>query len=141
MACCNSIVVDAPREAVWKILRNFHDLSWATGVVESCEPVGDLGPTTPGAKRILNGVFHETLVGLDDAECSVSYTIDDGAGTPVASDKVSGYVGQIQAFPLTSTGGTFVLWTSRWQDSQGGVKDFCDPIYQAILASLQARFA
>ena len=42
---------------------------------------------------------------------------------------------------MTDGDATFVEWSSSWQDSQGGVKEFCDPIYKALLDSLKQHFA
>ncbi len=52
-----STVVNAPVEKVWERLRNFHEMSWASGVIEKCEPVGELQGNQIGAKRLLNGVL------------------------------------------------------------------------------------
>jgi hypothetical protein len=115
-------------------------MSWAAGVIEKLEPVGETGGTRIGARRILNGVFPETLLALDDVNRELKYSIDDGPG-PVAKDQVAGYVGTVRVFPVTDGNGTFVEWSSSWQDSKGGVKEFCDPIYQALLGALQKHFS
>src|SRR6056297_2058063 len=86
-----SIVVPAPASAVWQTLRDFHDLSWAPDVVESCEAVGDHASTQPGAQRVLNDAFHETLHAVNDVDRVLKYSIDDGP-SPVSKDEVSGYV-------------------------------------------------
>ncbi len=78
MGCYNSVTVNAPVEKVWQALRNFHDLSWCPDVATQVEVVGDAGGNEMGAKRILNGAFHETLLTLDDEERTFSYSIDDG---------------------------------------------------------------
>jgi hypothetical protein len=44
------------------------------------------------------------------------------------------------AFPVTADNTAFVLWTSTWQSSGGGVAEFCNPIYQALLADLKSTF-
>ena len=138
MGCYNSCVVNAPTDEVWATLRNFHDLQWAKEVLETCEAVGPAGPHEAGAQRLLNGVFKETLLELDDEGKTVRYSIDDAPGTPVAG--ASDYVGTIRARPVTSDSTTFVEWSSRWSKSEGGVAEFCDPIYQGLLAALQKRF-
>jgi hypothetical protein len=140
VGCYNSCVVQGPVDKVWSALRNFHDMSWAAGVIEKLEPVGETGGTRIGARRILNGVFPETLLALDDVNRELKYSIDDGPG-PVAKDQVAGYVGTVRVFPVTDGNGTFVEWSSSWQDSKGGVKEFCDPIYQALLGALQKHFS
>ncbi|WP_198942550.1 SRPBCC family protein [Methyloprofundus sedimenti] len=37
--CYQSIIVHAPIEQVWETLKNFHDMSWASPVIEQCEAV------------------------------------------------------------------------------------------------------
>ena len=140
VGCYNSCVVNAPVDKVWTALRNFHDLSWASPVITSLEKVGDASGDQIGAKRLLNGVFHETLRGLDGTGREVRYSIDDGPDA-VSKDKVSGSVGLVRVFSVTDGDATFVEWSSSWQDSQGGVKEFCDPIYKALLEALQHHFA
>ncbi len=140
MGCYNSCVVDAPVDTVWGALRNFHDLSWAPQVITSLEKVGSAAGDQIGAKRLLNNAFHETLRGLDETARVVTYSIDDGPDA-VSKANVSGYLGVVRVFPVTDGDGTFVEWTSSWQDSKGGVKEFCDPIYKALLDSLKQHFA
>ena len=74
MGCYHSVTVNAPVDQVWDTLRKFHDFSWCPDVITQLEVVGDSGGTEPGAKRILNGVFHETLLTLDDEERTFSYS-------------------------------------------------------------------
>jgi len=138
MGCSNSTVVNAPAGEVWAALRKFHDMSWSANVVQSLEPQGD--PEEPGAKRVLNGVFFETLISIDDQDRVLRYSIDDGPDA-VSSRNVRGYVGQIQVFPVTVDDSAFVMWTSTWESSGGGVAEFCNPIYQALLADLKSSFA
>ena len=102
--------------------------------------MGTPGPDQPGAKRVLNGVFHETLKTVDDADRTLTYSIDDGPDA-VSKDNVTGYIGTVRVVPVTDTNGSFVEWSSSWEDSKGGVEDFCNPIYKALLDSLKAHFA
>lgn len=140
MSCYNSIVIDAPIEQVWRKVRDFHDLSWAAGVIEKCEAVGDTPGNQLGAKRVLNNVFHETLHALDDLAHTVRYSIDDGPDA-VSKDNVQGYIGEVRVFQVTETNGSFVVWTSSWESSGGGVAEFCNPIYRALLTALKKSFA
>lgn len=140
MGCYNSIVIDAPVDQVWAKIRNFHDLSWAAGVIEKCDAVGGIPASQIGAKRILNNAFHETLHALDDLAHVVRYSIDDGPDA-VSRDNVQGYIGEVRVFPVTENNGSFVVWTSNWESSGGGVAEFCNPIYHALLASLKKSFA
>ncbi|MBI4624827.1 MAG: SRPBCC family protein [Verrucomicrobia bacterium] len=139
MGCCNSTVVNAPIEKIWARLRDFHDLSWSPNVVSKVDKVGGLAGTQIGAKRVLNGAFHETLLALDDTEHCIRYSIDDGPAA-VAKANVQGYIGEVRLCPVTDANSTLVLWTSRWEHSGGGVAEFCNPVYQALLADLKLTF-
>ena len=140
MGCYNSCVVDAPVDKVWAALRNFHDMSWAAGVIESVDAIGDKASDQIGAKRILNGVFHETLLGINDADRCFKYSIDDGPDA-VSKDNVRGYIGAVRVWPVTDGDATFVEWSSSWAASGGGVQEFCDPIYRALLGALKNHFS
>ncbi len=140
MGCYNSIVVPAPVDEVWPRLRDFHDLSAFPNVVQKVDKVGDAGGTQIGARRVLNDAFQETLLALDDQARVLRYSIDDGPEA-TSKDNVQGYIGQVQVFPVTSNDTTFVIWTSSWESSGGGVAEFCNPIYQALLGDLQATFS
>jgi hypothetical protein len=139
MSCYNSCVLSAEIDDVWKSLRNFHDMSWAKGVIESVEVVGNKGATEVGASRILNGAFHETLLELDDETYFIRYSIDDGPDA-ISKSKITGYRGEIQLAPVTMGEGTFIEWTSHWRTDEGGVEEFCDPIYQALLGAMSEHF-
>lgn len=133
--CYNKIEIAAPIEPVWQALSNFHDMSFAPEVITSVTKVGDKGGREVGAKRILNQVFHETLLSLNDRAHCLSYSIDDGPG-PVARDAVSNYVGEIKL--TQSAAGTLVEWSSHFEaDKEDEVADFCNPIYAALLAGLK----
>ena len=139
--CYNSVVVNAPSEVVWEVLRNFHDLSWAEGVVTSVDVVGDLRNDQVGAKRILNGIFHETLLSLDDHDQTFMYSIDDGPG-PVAKDTVKNYIGAARVLPITEDNTSFVEWQSTYDSSDdAAVGELCNPIYRALLNALKQHFS
>ena len=135
-----SVVINAPVDKVWGALRNFHDLSWASGVVTSCTSVGDLKPDQVGARRILNNVFHETLVELNDLDRTFKYRIDDGP-SPVSTDEVKDYIGIVHAIPITDDDTTFVEWSSSWDQNDAAVHDFCHGIYVAVLGALKKNFS
>jgi hypothetical protein len=140
MGCYNSTVVNANAEKVWEKLNDFHDLSWSKNVVEDVEKVGNKDGDEPGAKRELNGAFHETLLSLNNEAKTLSYSIDDGPGA-VAKDNVNGYVGSVTVFPVTDTGSAFVEWKSDWDnEKEERVAELCNPIYHALLQDLKAHF-
>lgn len=140
MGCYNSAVVNAKPGKVWDTLKDFHDLSWSKNVVENVEAVGEKSGTEPGAKRVLNGAFHETLLSVDDESKTFSYSIDDGPGA-VSKDNVSGYVGSVTVYPVTDAGTSFVEWKSDWEsEKEESVAELCNPIYHALLQDLKAHF-
>lgn len=142
MGCYNATLLNASPERVWNTLRDFHDLSWSKNVVEEVTPVGDTPGTEVGARRVLNGAFHETLREVDEDSRSFTYSIDDGPG-PVARDAVDGYLGEVRVLPITVPADSdqcLVVWTSAWTAEEGGVHEFCDPIYKALLADMKAHF-
>ncbi len=57
---------------------------------------------------------------------------------PLQAGKVNGYLGTVQVFEVTADGTSFVLWTSSWESSEGGVADSCNPMYQALLGDMKA---
>lgn len=130
-----SIIVNAPIEKVWETIKDFHNMSWASPVIERCEVVGDAAGTEVGAKRILNGIFYETLLECNKNEHRVRYSIDDGP-YPVSMSEVNNYIGQVQLTPVTLSGDTFVEWESAWESSSEGALDFCHQIYVALLTVL-----
>lgn len=114
-------------------------MSWATGVVERCEAVGDKSADQIGAQRVLNGVFHETLLELNDTDHVVRYSIDAGP-VPVSQDDVKNYIGVIRARPVTDIDGTFVEWLSSWEAEDEKAEEFCHNIYVALLSDLKKNF-
>lgn len=134
-----STVVDASADEVWETLRDFHDLSWASDVIESCEPLGDARPDEPGARRLLNGAFEETLLELSDLDRRLRYAIDDGP-SPVSRDDVSNYVGTVRVRPVTDAHAAFVEWSSRWDGNDREAAEFCHNIYVGLLEALGDHF-
>lgn len=141
MGCYNSTVINAGEDSVWKTLNDFFDLSWSDNVVEDVKNVNGKSGDEPGAKRILNGAFHETLLSMDQEAQVFTYSIDDGPGA-VSKDNVVGYVGTVSVHPVTDTGSSFVEWKSEWKSQKGeDVAGFCNPIYHALLQDLKAHFS
>ena len=129
-----SIVINAAAGQVWESIRDFHDLSWAPNVVTGVEAVGDAAGTEVGAGRVLNGVFKETLLTVDDGAREFTYSIDEGPG-PLA-EGVRNYQGRVSVQPAAA-GGTVVEWTSSWEENDEAVHDFCHPIYLALLDDMK----
>ena len=132
--CYNTLETNVPKNEVWDTICDFHDLSWAPGVVTSMKIIGNKKGNEVGAKRILNNAFHETLIKLDPDNYTFSYSIDDGPG-PVAKGAVRNYVGVVKLSNCAA--GTLVEWSSSFKSANDqAVADFCNPIYQALLQAL-----
>lgn len=134
-----STVVSAPIEKVWDTVKDFHDFSWAPDVIKKCESEGEKSGTEEGAKRILNDVFHETLLVCDKKQHLIQYSIDDGP-SPVSKDEVDNYIGTLHLLPVTEHNSTFVEWYSEWESSTDDAVDFCHNIYIGLLSSLEKHF-
>ena len=138
--CKHSAVINAPVDEVWRLLRNFHDLSW-TSAIESLEPVGDASGDQVGAKRLLNGAIHETLRSLNDLEHTFQYQVVDGP-SPISKDDLKFYYGTVSVLPVTDENASYVSWITRFESKDDRVtQKFCDPFYSTFLAHLKARFA
>ncbi len=137
--CYQSIIVNAPIAKVWNIIKDFHNMSWASNIIENCEAVGDHSGTEVGAKRILNGAFHETLLELNEHEHRIRYSIDDGP-SPVSANEVKNYIGQVQLKSISLNDATFMEWSSAWESTSEEARDFCHQIYVALLRALAEQF-
>ena len=138
-SCYNSTVINVPREIVWKTISNFHDMSWGKPVITKLDKVGELDAHSPGAKRVLNDVFHETLVSFDEANFHFTYSIDDGP-EPVSKTSVKDYRSTVILSPVTDTNSTFIEWHSVFESSaEEEVSEFCNPIYAGLLKVLKEK--
>ena len=104
-------------------------------MVTELQVVGDKAGDEPGAGRLLNGAFHETLLTIDDEAKIFTYSIDDGP-PPVSKDEMSNYVGRVAVEP-TASGGARVEWTSSWEQNDDAIHDFCQTIYVALLGDMK----
>lgn len=131
-----SITIETPVDAVWRAVRNFHDMSWAPNVITDLKPVGAIPGNQVGSSRLLNGAFLETLRELDEGKHTFSYSIDDGP-SPISPKDVSDYVGRVEFKPTTNGDGTIVEWTSAWTRNDEEAYEFCHGIYVALLNDMK----
>ena len=129
-----SITINVPADQVWASIRNFHDMSWAPNIIEKLEVVGDKSGDEPGAKRVLNDAFRETLLEVDGGNMTFRYSIDDGP-SPVSASEIDNYVGQVQV--KADGDGSLVEWQSKWERNDEATYDFCHPLYVALLEDLK----
>ena len=71
------VEINAPAAKVWKVIGNFHDMSWLPGVVSTTGP-GDNTPEV--AKRVITlkggATVEESLYKYDAGDMSYSYEMD-----------------------------------------------------------------
>lgn len=130
------IIISAGPDVVWAAIRNFHDMSWAPDVITSLEKVGNTSGSQVGSKRILNGLFKETLISVDDTAKTFTYSIDDGP-SPISSEEISNYIGRVKVEASPGGEGTRVEWTSSWEKNDEPAYEFCHGIYLALLGSMK----
>ena len=111
-------------------------MNWAPNVIANIELVGDAPGDHVGAGRVLNGVFRETLLSLDDEKRTFSYSIEDGP-SPVSKNDVKNYVCRVEVKPGQGTKGTVVEWSSTWEDNDEAAYQFCHGNYMTLLADMK----
>jgi hypothetical protein len=138
-----SIIVDAPVEAVWPVVRDFNGLpNWLPGVVNSSiEDARE--PDTVGCVRritITSGATgSERLLALDDSRYLLSYGFVEPL-FPITDHRAT-----IELIPVTSGNRTFAQWSARFEDLPGHAGETA-PVMQAHvleagLAALAAKCA
>lgn len=128
-----SIVLDAPIEAVWDIVRDFngHD-RWHPAVAESHIERGVPSDRVGCVRnfRLASGeTLREQLLTLSDLEQSFSYCLLD---TPVP---LFNYVAHVRLFPVTDTDATFWEWESRFDTPVGRGPELATMVGDQIYAA------
>ncbi len=135
----NSIIVPAPIEEVWSRIRDFHDFSWAPSLVTSCEKVGKGDGFTIGARRLLNGIFLDTLIAYSEIDRRMMYSLDDGP-SPVSSREIRDYIGNLHLLPVTAENITFAEWSGIWESETTDAVEYMNGVYRSLLRDLAAGF-
>jgi len=133
-----SIVVDCPTSQVWRVVRNFHNLEWAKGVIDGFEVIGEGVADQIGARRSLNGVFCEELLELSDLTRTLKYQIYDGP-SPLSPAEVSNFIAVVHIKSITENNTSFVEWSARWNGEDLGdvAQNFCGEIFVELLKKLR----
>ncbi len=133
-----SLVIDAPVSQVWDRIKDFHDFSWAPGIVTSCIAVGDVAGNEPGAKRFINEAFLDRLIEYDTAGHGYKYAIED-APSPVSPAEVGNFVGHLR---LSAADGdrTLAEYSGDWELENDEASSFMDEVYSGLLGELSQRF-
>jgi len=138
-----SIIVDAPIEAVWPVIRDFDGLpNWLPGVDGSAIEGGHDADSV-GCVRVLNlsggAMCSERLVALDDSRYMVSYSFVRPA-FPIQNHRAT-----IELIPVTSHDRTFARWSATFEDLPGHEGETApimrNDVFVAGLASLAAKCA
>ncbi len=138
-----SIIIDAPLEAVWPVVRDFNGLpKWLPGITGSSIQGGTQADVV-GCVRLLQlangGTCSEKLMALDDSRYLVSYGFVEPP-FPVTDHRAT-----LQLIPVTAGNRTFASWRASFNDLPGHEGETA-PIMEAHvlvagLASLAARCA
>ncbi len=132
-----STKISKPAGQVWDAICKFHDMSWAPNVITKVEAVGDKTGNQVGSARILNDLFHKTLLTIDPENRSFSYQITDGP-SPILSNEIDNYIGVVKVLPGDNDQSSVVEWTSSWNKNDETVHEFCHNIYVALLSDMKS---
>ncbi|PSJ61949.1 zinc-binding dehydrogenase [Pseudaminobacter soli (ex Li et al. 2025)] len=136
---CQSTIIDAPIDEVWRVLRDFngHD-RWhpaiASSVIENGEPVDAVG-SVRRFRLADGGELREQLLSLSDEECRLTYCLLE---SPLP---LMGYVASIRLKPVTDGNRTFWEWRSEFHPPANRrdelVRLVTDGIYRAGFAAIR----
>ena len=112
-----SIVLKAPVETVWDLLRDFNRLpSWAPAIARS--KIEDrLEADVVGCVRSFHthdgDHIRERLLALDDANWTFTYNFEKPAFS------VRNYIATLRLYPISQTNQTFAEWTATFDEGPG----------------------
>lgn len=112
-----SIILNAPVEAVWPLVRDFNSLpKWAPAIATS-KIEGGLDADVVGCVRSFHthdgGHIRERLLMLDDARYCFTYNFEKPA-FPVRN-----YIATLRLHPVTQTNQTFAEWEATFDEGPG----------------------
>jgi uncharacterized protein YndB with AHSA1/START domain len=110
-----SLILKAPVETVWSMVRNFNGLpAWAPAVARSKIEDG-MDADVVGCVRSFHthdgGHIRERLLALDDANYCFSYNFEKPAFP------VKNYLATLRLYPVTATDLTFAEWTATFDEA------------------------
>jgi len=133
--------IDAPIDAVWRVLRDFNGHNrWHPAVAKSAL---DAGKKTDQVGAVRNFTLHngarirERLLSLSDRQHALRYSI-------VESDvPLLNYVAEVALRPVTDGDRTFWSWQSRFQTPEGReaelAKLVAEDVYEAGFSAVKAQ--
>ena len=112
-----SIILKAPVQTVWSLVRDFNGLpNWVPAVAKSKIENG-LDADVIGCIRSFHmqngGHVRERLIALDDANYFFTYNFEKPAFP------VKNYIATLRLYPVTHTNETFAEWTAHFDEAPG----------------------
>ncbi|MBS3649484.1 zinc-binding dehydrogenase [Pseudaminobacter sp. 19-2017] len=136
---CQSTIIDAPIDEVWRVLRDFngHD-RWhpaiASSAIENGEPVDAIG-SVRRFRLADGGELREQLLSLSDTDFRLTYCLLE------APLPLMGYVASIRLKPVTDGNRTFWEWRSEFQPPANRREELTrlvtEDIYRAGFAAIR----
>src|SRR5215470_7578595 len=130
VAIMRSAVVNAPIEAVWRLLRDFNSHHLWHPAVAASEIEDGLPPDQPGCVRrfrLRDGAeLREQLIALSDRDFSLTYCILD---SPIP---LLDYVATERLRPVTDGGRTFWEWRSSFRTPPGQEEELAGMVARDI---------
>lgn len=138
-----SVVVGAPADRVWSLVRNFNSLAdWHPAIAESVIEDGRPADQVGCVRRLTLGggpVIRERLLALSDVDRSYTYNFEEQSAFPV-----TGYRATLRVSPATRDDACLVAWSGRFDCDPAQAEDmraaFANAVYGDGLAALQGRF-
>lgn len=128
-----SIILKAPIEAVWPLVRDFNALpKWAPAIAKS-KIEGGLDADVVGCVRSFHthdGThIRERLLALDDANYTFTYNFEKPAFP------VHNYIATLRLYPVTHTDQTFAEWQATFDEGPGDEGKYEKHISKAVFAA------
>src|SRR5438552_3068927 len=127
-----SIIIKAPVETVWSIVRDFNGLpNWAPDIADS-KIEGGLDADVVGCVRSFHtkdgAHIRERLLSLDDARRSFSYNFEKPAFP------VKNYIATLRLMPVTHGDMTFAEWEANFDEAAGDEGKYVKEISNNVFA-------
>jgi NADPH:quinone reductase-like Zn-dependent oxidoreductase len=137
-----SSVIDAPVDALWRLLRDFNShAAWHPAIAESHMEAGESGDLVGSVRafHLADGsALREQLIALSDRDRELTYCLIE-APVPLVD-----YVATLRLRPVTEGDRTFIHWESRFRPPEDQAAALTrlvgEGIYEAGFAALKARF-
>lgn len=138
-----SSVIDAPADAVWRVIRDFNGLpNWHPAIADSRIEQG-LPADQVGCVRNFRtrdgGTIREQLLALSDYDYQCTYSILE---SPMG---VQNYVATLKLTPITDGDRTFAEWSAEFDCAENRERELTQLIGQGVFQggfdALKQRFA